>query len=71
MLLICLTVVGPLDKTLSTMFCILYDEKWYGKINNVVIALDIRICIRRKVANIWITPKLKVSMFYSVLQFFV
>jgi hypothetical protein len=31
MLLIFLTVVDPLDKTVSTMFCILYDEKLYGK----------------------------------------
>ena len=31
MLLICLTVVVPLDKTVSTMFCILYDENVYGK----------------------------------------
>jgi hypothetical protein len=31
MLLICLTVVDSLDKTVSTMFCILYDEQVYGK----------------------------------------
>jgi hypothetical protein len=31
MLLTFLTVVYPLDKTVSTMFCILYDEKLYGK----------------------------------------
>jgi hypothetical protein len=31
MLLIFLTVVDPLDKTVSTMFCISYDEKLYGK----------------------------------------
>ena len=31
MLLIFLTVVARLDKTVSTMFCILCDEKLYGK----------------------------------------